>query len=247
MKKRFEAVFISDLHLHPDNSAILARFENFVTWAALNTEAVYILGDFFHAWPGDDGLTDWSCAIAKRLRWLREQEVKLYFMHGNRDFLLGETFAKSAGLTLLAEPSVIRLDNQQILLTHGDRYCIHDKSHQRFRKLTRNRWFSHLFLRLPLYLRLKLVAKVRQQSQMNRSKTQEQMDVVVEPMIAHMQKNQVSFLIHGHTHKPGLSIHCYNKKKYSQYVLSDWDDSPQVLCYYAPKGLEFSHIESLEG
>lgn len=244
--KRFRAVFISDLHLHPDEPLILARFHQFIAWAAKNTETVYILGDFFHAWPGDDTMNNWSQAIAERLKWLSLQQVAIYYMHGNRDFLLGADFAKLAGITIIPEPTVIELGPHRILLAHGDRYCIHDKGHQRFRKLTRNRWFSSLFLRLPVSLRTKMVTKVRQRSQSNRSKTALQMDVVLEPMVTHMKKHQVKQLIHGHTHKPGLRIHCYNENRYSQYILSDWDDSPQLLCYHRSNSLEFNHIELLE-
>ena len=107
--KPCEAVFISDLHLHPEEPKITARFNDFIDWAALNTQTVYILGDFFHAWAGDDGLKPWSKTIAERLLWLSKQGVSLYFMHGNRDFLVGKHFATAAGMTILREPTVIQL------------------------------------------------------------------------------------------------------------------------------------------
>jgi UDP-2,3-diacylglucosamine hydrolase len=240
-EKRFEAVFISDLHLHPTEHQITNRFNDFINWAALNTKSVYILGDFFHAWAGDDELDSWSESIAERLKWLSEQDISIFYMHGNRDFLVGEDFAKAAGMTILPEPTLINLETNKILLVHGDRYCINDKSHQRFRRITRTSWFTRLFLQLPLKLRTKLVKKVRQHSQANNTKTAAQMDVVLEPMLAHMQEQAVTLLIHGHTHKPGLRNHVYNNNIYSQYVLSDWDDSPTLLCYYKTKGLEFNH------
>ncbi|MBA2711817.1 MAG: UDP-2,3-diacylglucosamine diphosphatase [Tatlockia sp.] len=240
-KSRFEAVFISDLHLHPTEQEITSRFNAFIDWAALNTKAVYILGDFFHAWAGDDELDSWSELIANRLKWLSEQQVSLFYMHGNRDFLLGEDFAKLAGMTILPEPSLININDNSILLAHGDRYCTNDKSHQRFRKITRSTWFKPLFLNLPLKLRLKMVNKVRQHSQANSTKTADQMDIVAQPMLEQMQEKAVTILIHGHTHKPGLRNHVYNKKIHSQYVLSDWDDSPSLLCYSSAKGLEFNH------
>ncbi|CDZ78279.1 UDP-2,3-diacylglucosamine hydrolase [Legionella massiliensis] len=238
--KPLEAVFISDLHLHPEEPAISSRFKAFIDWAAQNTKAVYILGDFFHAWSGDDGIDDWSKSIASQLKWLSEQDVALYYMHGNRDFLLGQAFASAAGITILPEPSVIQLGNNKILLVHGDRYCTNDKSHQWFRRLTRSSWFAKLFLRLPLQFRKKVVAQVRQHSQENYRKTPMQMDVVLKPMLAHMAKHAVTILIHGHTHKPGLRNHLYNNSEYKQYVLSDWDDSPKLLCYYKSKGFKFS-------
>lgn len=240
-EKPFEAVFISDLHLEPTEQDITNRFNAFITWAAANTNSVYILGDFFHAWAGDDELDSWSESIAKRLKWLTEQQVSVFYMHGNRDFLLGHNFAKLAGFRILPEPSLINLHNHSILLAHGDRYCTNDKSHQRFRRITRSRWFSPLFLQLPLKLRKKLVKKVRQHSQTNTSKTAVQMDIVLQPMLEHMQTNVVTLLIHGHIHKAGLRNHVYNGTKYSQYVLSDWDDNPNLLCYCKANGLEFNH------
>lgn len=237
-----EAVFISDLHLHPDEHLITARFDAFIDWASTNTRSVYILGDFFHVWPGDDGLEPWSKAIADRLSWLAQQNVTIYFMHGNRDFLLGNHFADAAGMSILAEPAIIQLGEHKILLAHGDRYCTNDKGHKWFRRVTRNRWFPTLFLRIPYRLRSKLVGKVRQRSQTNKNKTPFEMDVVVPSMIEHMRQQQVSILIHGHTHKPGLSNYRYNETNFSQYVLSDWDDSPKILCYDKSKSFVFNHI-----
>lgn len=245
-EKRYEAVFISDLHLNPGEPSITARFNVFINWAALNTKSVYILGDFFHVWAGDDSFEPWSKAIAERLLWLSQQKVSIYFMHGNRDFLLGNVFANSAGMTILSEPAVIQLDNQNVLLMHGDRYCTNDKSHQRFRRLTRNPWFAKLFLHIPLKIRSRIVSTVRQRSQTNKSKTDTQMDIVLQPMIEHMDELNVNILIHGHIHKPGLRNHRYNDKSYSQYVLSDWDDSPKILCYYKTKGLEFVRSDLIE-
>ncbi|MBA2656899.1 MAG: UDP-2,3-diacylglucosamine diphosphatase [Tatlockia sp.] len=237
--KPCEAVFISDLHLHPNEQLITARFTAFVAWAAQNTHSVYILGDFFHAWAGDDQADAWSKSIAAKLKWLSEQNVSIYFMHGNRDFLLGQNFACSAAMTILEEPTVINLASNKILLVHGDRYCTEDKAHQRFMKLTRNRCFTKVFLKLPLKLRQKLVHQVRRHSQSNQNKTPSQMDVVVEPMLAHMEEQNTTILIHGHTHKPALINHRYTNKIYSQYVLSDWDESPKILCYYKAEGFQF--------
>lgn len=240
--KPYEAVFISDLHLHPDESSIMSRFNAFIDWAALHTKQVYILGDFFHAWPGDDALDSWSREIAARLFWLSEQQVTIYYMHGNRDFLLGGQFAKLAGMTILTEPTVIRLNESDVLLVHGDRYCTLDKGHQWFRRLTRNALFPRLFLELPLTLRRKMVAKVRQHSQLNKIKTLIQMDVVIDKMLAHMRKKKVTNLIHGHTHKPGLTSHVHKGQIFTQYVLSDWDDNPKLLCYDKTKRFNFVHF-----
>ncbi|MGQ3887772.1 UDP-2,3-diacylglucosamine diphosphatase [Legionella sp. CNM-1927-20] len=237
-----EAVFISDLHLHPNEDVIYQRFEKFISWAAINTRTVYILGDFFHAWAGDDTLEEWSLSIAKALKSLVDQGVSIFFMPGNRDFLIGKRFTTLAGMTLLPEPTIISLADRPILLVHGDRYCIYDEAHQRFRKLTRNALFTALFLSIPKIIRQKMVNRVRQHSQNNHIKSATIMAVEPKAMLNHMRKHQVKTLIHGHTHQPGLTTHAFQGDLFEQYVLSDWDDKPQILCYHRSKGFYFNQI-----
>lgn len=235
-----DAVFISDLHLHPEDEGILNRFNEFLLWAQDSVKNIYILGDFFHAWAGDDSLNDWSRSIALKLSSLKQQGISLYYMHGNRDFLLGKTFAKLAGWQVLAEPTVITLGEERVLLSHGDRYCTKDISHQRFRILTRNRLFTQLFLCLPLSFREKLVNKVRNISLNDTTKSMEEMDVVAEAVIQHMKSYRVFTLIHGHTHRPGLTEYDSEARTLQRYVLSDWDDTPKFLCYDRTKGIYFA-------
>lgn len=254
-----DAVFISDLHLHPNESLIKERFERFIVWASTNTRSVYILGDFFHVWAGDDGLDSWSAGIADQLAWLAGFGVTIYFMVGNRDFLLGEQFAQRAKMKLLSEPTVIHVNKQPVLLVHGDRYCTLDKGHQWLRRITRNAIFSKLFLQLPQKLRTKIVHGVRQKSQNSRAKPMSTMDIVPEVMIAHMQECNVTTVIHGHIHKPqhrlypnvpGSKSRCLSAgfsdnvvaPSYQQYVLSDWDDNPLLLCYNEPLGFYFEPL-----
>lgn len=237
-----EVAFISDLHLHPEDQAIEERFNQFVEWAKISVKNVYILGDFFHAWAGDDTIDEWSRNIANQLFSLKKQGINLFYMHGNRDFLLGKTFAKLAGWTILAEPTVIQLGQEKILLVHGDRYCTKDLAHQRFRLITRNRIFSILFLSLPIKYRQRLVKQIRYRSQMNQNKSVEEMDVVADEVIKHMSRYRVTQLIHGHTHKPGITLYENNSQELRRYVLSDWDDKPHVLCYDHTKGLYFAHM-----
>lgn len=238
-----EVVFISDLHLHPQHPDIQERFTRFLAWAKKHTvKKIYILGDFFHAWAGDDSIDEWSKAIALQLNQLVQHGIELLYMPGNRDFLLGQKFADYAGWTILPEPTFLHLNGEKIMLAHGDRYCSKDKSHQRFRTLTRNRLFTWLFLKLPLNYRFSLVNKVRHISQNNNNKTMEQMDVVKESVQSHMQYCNVSVLIHGHTHKPGL----HQEGDLKRYVLSDWDDTPLLLCYDCSKGIYFRRYFSDE-
>lgn len=237
-----DVAFISDLHLHPEDTAIEERFDQFVEWAKHSISQLYILGDFFYAWVGDDSIDDWSRKIAKQIRSLVDAGIPVYFMHGNRDFLLGKRFAELAGWIQITEPKVIHLDDKEILLVHGDSYCTKDQNHQRFRKLTRNQLFPLLFGMLPLRFRNKLVEKVRQKSLMNHSLTAEQMDVVAEDVIKHMNQHSVIYLIHGHTHKPGVTTYESGTNILTRYVLSDWDDTPTFLCYNKTKGLHFMQI-----
>ncbi|QEY51507.1 UDP-2,3-diacylglucosamine diphosphatase [Legionella longbeachae] len=237
-----EVVFISDLHLHPDDQKIQERFNQFIEWAKISVKSIYILGDFFHAWAGDDSIDDWSRGIALQLYALKNMGINIFYMHGNRDFLLGSNFAQLAGWTILSEPTVIQLGHEKTLLVHGDRYCTKDLAHQRFRRLTRNRLFPYLFLKLPLKLRQRLVNQVRYRSQINQNKSIEEMDVVSEAIIQHMMHYKITQLIHGHTHKPGITNYENNSENLRRYVLSDWDDKPHLLCYDNTKGLCFAHI-----
>jgi UDP-2,3-diacylglucosamine hydrolase len=233
-----EAVFISDLHLHPHEEQITNRFNQFMDWALQHTKSVYILGDLFHAWPGDDGLDDWSRKIAGRLKELSAKQIALYYIHGNRDFLLGEQFARLAGMKILSEPAIIQLGNESIMLAHGDRYCTKDVSHQWLRRLTRNKIFPRIFLKLPFKIRTKLVQAVRQHSE-NGQKPMKKLHTVSSAMIRHMQHYKVSMLIHGHTHKPGLTLHEHAGTFFRQYVLSDWDDTPVLMCYDSSNSFYF--------
>ena len=237
-----EAVFIADLHLHPHRTDISQRFSNFINWARAHVRSVYILGDFLHAWPGDDALDAWSHAIALQLAELAACGIKIYFMHGNRDFLLGRRFAALAQFKILREPCVIKLGAHSVLLVHGDRYCLQDKSHQNFRRLTRNRIFKSIFLSLPYKLRMHLVAKVRTHSRLAAHKPKSSMEIVVPAMLLHMQKLSAHILIHGHIHKPGFNQHSYNGDDYLQYILSDWDENPLLMCYDNSRGFNFMRL-----
>lgn len=239
-----KAVFISDLHLNPDEPAITHRFFDFTEWASTNTEQLYILGDFFHAWPGDDSLDAWSESIAKRLAWLASCGVSIFYMHGNRDFLLGQRFAKQANMQILDDPYVINLHGESILLTHGDQYCTRDTGHMWLRRITRNKLFGLIFRAIPLAIRKKMVMSVRNRSQNSPSKAASQLEIVTDVMIKDMDAFHVKTIIHGHIHKPGINVHQNNNQTYRQIVLSDWDDTPQLLCYDCSHRLFFMSPEA---
>ncbi len=235
-----DAVFISDLHLHPHARLSLRYFEQWLDWAVQNTRAVYILGDFFHAWAGDDTLDEWSRGIAEQLRRLHTQGIAVYFMRGNRDFLLGESFTRYAGMQLITEPTILQLGQQRVLLVHGDGYCMDDKQHQWFRRFTRARWFERFFLALPRRMRQFFVRFIRELSQKRRhNQPNTAPPIQLSTLALEAEHHQVDVIIHGHTHQPEMSAHCVNGHAFQHIVLSDWDASPQVLCYNLAKGFSF--------
>ena len=235
-----QSVFISDLHLNPDEPAITARFYAFLNWVVTQKADVYILGDFFHAWAGDDAMDEWAIGIARTIKSVAEQGICFFFMAGNRDFLIGDAYLKLAGMKKLTEPVVIELE-QSVLLAHGDRYCTLDKSHQRFRKLTRNPVFRWLFLKIPVSLRVKMVGKVRQTSKA-KAYDPEKMRAIPDALIRHMRKFQAFCVIHGHTHRFAENAYESNGDIYKQFILSDWDDIPHILCYDKTMGLYFTQL-----
>lgn len=234
-----DAVFISDLHLHPDEPLIIERFEKFLRWAATHTQTVFILGDFFHAWSGDDCMDNWSRGIAEKLAFLAAQGVKVFYLHGNRDFLLGAKFATQACLQIISDPYGIEFNGQRVMLTHGDQWCTKDTAHQQFRKMTRNRWFPKAFLMLPRQLRQKLVNQVRTISSQKGPIAMYAQGIDSNTMLQASDTFPASVIIHGHIHQPGMHVFEYQGQKIQQYVLSDWDDNPSILCYDSSDGFYF--------
>ena len=203
MTTKNHTLFISDLHLDPQTSSNTNTFFYFLDHIAPAADALYILGDFFEIYIGDDHKTAFSELIIHVLSKLSDQSLPIFLMHGNRDFLIGKQFAKRAGITLIPDPYCTTLYDQKILLMHGDSLCTQDSSHQRFRRITRNVITQKIFLSLPLSFRLKFATKLRDEStENNKMKSAEIMDVS-ENAVAHaLKKYQATKIIHGHTHRP---------------------------------------------
>lgn len=237
-----DAVFISDLHLHPDRPFLTTRFQQWIRWAIKNTRTVYILGDFFHAWAGDDTLNAWSRGIATELAQFHEHDIPVYFMAGNRDFLIGKNFARLAHINIISEPYVVQFGDNRVLIVHGDRYCTLDKAHQWFRKVTRNPLFRQLFLSLPRRFREKIVCQVRKQSQ-SRMLPQAKMMTVSASLGIDAVQYDVSLIIHGHTHDPIRITHQYDGKIFEQIVLSDWEENVLILCYNESKTFYYTKFD----
>lgn len=228
--KESRSLFISDLHLCEVHPNISALFLKFLQVDARQCDALYILGDFFEQWIGDDHQTELNQRILRALKALTQSHVPVYFIHGNRDFLIGKRFAKAAGMTLLPDPSVITLYNKQILLSHGDYLCIDDHAHQAFRRFYTNRFYQRLFLLLPIKLRLKIANKARHTSKKRHlSNNAFTGDIHPEFTLKEAKKHGGELLIHGHTHRPCMDRIHWQQQSIERIVLPAWEDNASYL------------------
>lgn len=237
-----KTLFIADLHLSADRPDITSLFFQFLNSDARDADALYILGDLFEMWIGDDDQNELNCDVARHIKQLADTGIPVYFIHGNRDFLLGKRFARQSGMQLLPESDIITLYGQRILIMHGDSLCTLDTDYQAFRKKSRRRWWQVMMLSLPLWLRRRIAAKARVQSQQNNSsKTMEIMDVTQSEVVEQMQLAGVERLIHGHTHRPDIhqfDIECNGTHTQGErIVLGDWYTQGSLLTV-TPQGYE---------
>jgi UDP-2,3-diacylglucosamine hydrolase len=213
------ALFISDLHLSPERPAITRAFFDFLNSKAASASALYILGDLVEAWIGDDDPSDLSRHLIDHLRIYSDSGRKLYFQHGNRDFLIGKRFARETGATLLNDYHQIKDQGTSILLCHGDTLCTDDSDYQKFRRRVRNPVNKWLLRHLPLSKRQAIAERWRNKSmEANTNKASNIMDVNPEAVDQIMGQYDCDLLIHGHTHRPGT--HDLGEK--SRMVLGDW-------------------------
>lgn len=212
--------FISDLHLSENEPEITANFLQFLKEKAQYAESLYILGDFFEFWVGDDEQSTLIDSVKSELKWLADKGVKCYLMHGNRDFLIGKQFAQEAGLMLIEDYHVIHLHHSDIMLCHGDTLCIDDVGYQRFRKIVHQPWLQKLFLSLPLGLRLSIAKHIRAKSkQKKQNHTARKIDIHQGFTDLLMAQYKCQILIHGHTHQQAV----HTSDFYTRIVLGDWD------------------------
>lgn len=225
-----KTLFISDLHLSPDQPDLIRLATEFITQQTA-VDAFYILGDIFNTWLGDDLIPDEFSPFIAALQNQRERGVKIYLMVGNRDFMLGDEFAQRVGGTLLTDPVVVDLYGQRALLMHGDSLCTDDVSYQRYRKVVRQRWLQKLFLTMPLSIRQRISDKIKAKSKQQKQYKQAQiMDVNPLAVRQTMQQYQVSLLIHGHTHRPAIHvIDTPSMRNAYRVVLGDWQPRPSYL------------------
>ena len=217
-------LLISDLHLQEERPDITRAFLDLLDGRARHAEALYILGDFFEAWIGDDAMTPFQQSICQALRTLSDSGTAIYLMHGNRDFLLGKAFCEAAGCTLLADPSVVELGGEPVLLMHGDSLCTRDLAYMKLRRYLRNPLSLWILRHLPLRTRLKLARKLRSESRaQTRMKTTEIVDVTPQEVPKVMSAQGVRTLVHGHTHRPAIHKLMVDGQPARRIVLGDWD------------------------
>ncbi|WNO07666.1 UDP-2,3-diacylglucosamine diphosphatase [Teredinibacter sp. KSP-S5-2] len=217
--------FISDLHLSEATPKLYEAFCSFVDSIAKDADALYILGDFFDAWVGDDDDSEICQTVKKQLKQYTDAGLTIYFMVGNRDFLLGETFAQQTGVTLLEDPSIVEIEGQTLMLMHGDSLCIDDFEYMQFRAQVRNPLWQQQALAMPLEQRRAIAAQMRNQSKtMNSNKAEDIMDVNNNTVINLLAAKNVFTLVHGHTHRPDVHTIEMPGMKAKRYVLGDWGD-----------------------
>lgn len=223
-------LFISDLHLDDRRPETTALLLDFLKREAIHADALYILGDLFEFWLGDDVPSACSAAVATALTTVSESGVPCYFMHGNRDFLVQKEYAASAGLTLLPGEYVVNLYGERVLLMHGDSLCTDDEPYQQFRKLVRNPAWQRDFLSKTPQERLQIALQARDASAEHKgSVNMDIMDVNTSEVELAFARHGVQKMIHGHTHRPATHDFTINGQAAQRIVLGDWYEQGSVL------------------
>ncbi len=217
-------LFVSDLHLSPDRPQATRALFRFLEREARGADALYILGDLFEYWVGDDDLDDaFNAGVVAALARLAAAGVPIYLMHGNRDFVIGEAFARASGAKLLPDPAMLQLYGQPTLLMHGDTLCTLDQEYQAFRREARSPEWIDKLMRQPLDQRKTAVEALRRRSEQEKlTKAAEIMDVAPDEVEAQLRRYDYPRLIHGHTHRPARHVHVVDGHACERWVLADW-------------------------
>lgn len=234
-------LFISDLHLNADEPETVERFRHFCRNIAPQARALYILGDFFEYWAGDDDMVEpFNHGIVEELRQLSIKIPHIHLLHGNRDFLLGADFAAAAGVTLLPDPTLIDLFGRPTIITHGDALCSDDVAYQQFRAMVRNPQWQAQFLAQPLAVRKAIAEDLRRKSEASKQeKSAAIMDVNPEAVTDLFRRfPDARDLIHGHTHRPACHVLALEGRECRRWVLQDWYDGRAGALLCSPSGWE---------
>ena len=221
--------FISDLHLERIESPITNILTAFLDDLNQN-DSLYILGDLFESWIGDDNVSELSQYISDRLLMLSERDISVAIMHGNRDFLIGEDFCKASSIELINDPRIIEIDTKKVMLTHGDELCTDDNEYQAFRSVVRNPLWQKDFLNFPISKREKIAGEAKDASKDSKeNKAMEIMDVNTDAVLKAFNDHDIEIMIHGHTHRPNIHKVSNEGKNLTRYVLGDWSKNSAII------------------
>jgi UDP-2,3-diacylglucosamine hydrolase len=225
-------LFISDLHLEPGRPEIGEQFLSFLEGPAREADALYILGDLFEAWIGDDDPSPYYARMKTAIRAVADSGVPVYFMHGNRDFMIGGAFAAEAGVTLLNDPHPLELHGENVLLSHGDALCTDDIEYQQVRAMTRNPDWQAMMMTKSVEERIAFAKQAREQSlARSESMTEEIADVNQSAVEQTIRESGVDILLHGHTHRPAVHPFHVDERPVHRIVLGDWYDQGSMVIW----------------
>ena len=223
-------LFISDLHLEASQPEIGEQFLSFLKADARGAEALYILGDLFEVWLGDDDPNPYYATMKTALRELADTGVPMYFMHGNRDFTIGKDFAAETGVEILDDPTIVELYGESVLLCHGDSLCTDDVEYQQVRAMTRNPDWQAMMLAKSIEDRIAFAMQAREDSKARgESMSDEIMDVNQDAVIALLREHGVATLLHGHTHRPAIHDVDLGDRGAKRIVLGDWYEQGSIV------------------
>jgi len=223
-------LFISDLHLDVTHPEIAGQFLEFLKVEAVSADALYILGDLFESWVGDDDPNAHYAEVKTAIRTLTDLGIPVYFMHGNRDFMIGADFAAETGITLLPDPYVLDLYGTQVILAHGDAMCTDDHEYQAMRAMSRNPEWQAMMMQKPLAERQAFAAQARAASMAHGNTISDEIsDVNAEAVVAAFREQGVLTMLHGHTHRPAVHKVEVDGKEAKRIVLGDWFEQGSVV------------------
>ena len=230
--------FISDLHMEKIESPITSTFSEFLKRLNQN-DTLYILGDLFESWIGDDNVSELSQFVIDQLNSLSKQGIHIGIMHGNRDFLIGQDFCDAASIELINDPCIIEINGEKAMLTHGDQLCTDDHEYQAFRSVVRNPIWQKDFLNFPISKREKIAGETKDASKHSKvQKTMEIMDVNPDAVLKAFDENAVEIMIHGHTHRPSVHKISNDQNHFIRYVLGDWSKESAIILKWDDSGIE---------
>lgn len=223
-------LFVSDLHIEADRPDIANQFLQFLETEALNADALYILGDLFEFWVGDDDPNEHYAWIKQGLRKLTKKNIPVFFMHGNRDFMIGQDFADETGITILTDPYIVEVHGENVLLSHGDIYCTDDIQYQAVRKMTRDPKWQATMLTRSLEERISFSEQARADSKAHGDNIDQAITDVNQAAIkSALRQANVTLMLHGHTHRPAVHEIEVDGKQARRIVLGDWYEHGSVV------------------